>query len=398
MKTRESLYRARVTAILVALVTVANGLLLGAFYSDAERAVIGALKVGLESGRVLQDPYQLAIHLQGLESSGLIDCTTASRQLKEQRVVVYDSSFRGNCGGELRKLLLPVRTVEVVSSSGQPWSVSFQPTLKRSQLWSLAMANVLLAACLGAALGWYRALVQKRLREQQAEIEGFHLIQNVFTQIAHDVRAPLAALNAAASTLGPDAMDERQVLLSAIQRIRGIAQGLLEMKLYRPLPRPSPERIAPIPVPVEQVREDIEGIVAEKRSQHRNRPEIQLRFHSEPSANRLVSIDLLSLGRIVSNLIENSVESIKSAGAIEVRLSSARGLMLVEVCDDGSGIDAKILPRLGRAGATFGKAKGTGLGLYHARVYFESLGGNFRVDSELGKGTTVSLAAPLYQA
>ncbi len=397
MKTRERPHWTQIAAVLVALVGVANGLLLAAFYSDAEQAVIGALKVGLGSGRVVQDPYQLAIHLQGLESSNLIDCTTASRQQKEQRVVVYNSSFRGNCWGVVRRVLLPNRTVEVVSSSGQPWKVSFQPTLKRSQLWSLAMANLLLAACVGAALGWYRALVQKRLRDQQAEIEGFQLIQNIFTQIAHDVRSPLAALNAAASTLGPDAMDERQVLLSAAQRIRGIADGLLEMKLYRPLPGPTPERVADKLVPVEQVREFIESIVAEKRSQHRDRPEIQLRLHSEPSANRLVAIDCLSLGRVLSNLIENSVESMKSAGVIELRISSTRDRILFEVRDNGSGIDPKILPRLACAGATFGKPRGTGLGLYHARVYFESIGGTFRLDSELGKGTRVSLAAPLYQ-
>ncbi|NDD92858.1 hypothetical protein EBZ37_12310, partial [bacterium] len=261
--------RIQALALTLLVAGLANGVLLGAFFSDAERAVLGALKVGLEPGRVLQDPYQLAIHLQGLESSGLMDCTKASRQLKQQPVVVYDSSFRGNCGGYWRSLLVPFRKVSVLSSSGEPWSVTFKPTLKRSQIWSLVLANLLLALGAGAALGWYRSHTKKRIQEQQSEIEGLHLIQNIFTQIAHDVRAPLAALNAVASTLGPEAKDEKHVLISAAQRIRGIAQGLLEMKLYRPISRSGLTQATARPVTLEEVHDFIDGLLIEKRSQYR---------------------------------------------------------------------------------------------------------------------------------
>jgi signal transduction histidine kinase len=237
--------------------------------------------------------------------------------------------------------------------------------------------------------------MRRRIHEQQTEIAGLHLIQNAFTQIAHDVRAPLSALNAVVSTLGPEAADEKEVLVSAAQRIRGIAEGLLKMKLYRPLVshRPSPPQ--PEALTLGKVEECIEQIIAEKRYQYQQRVELRLESELESVAGQRVALDTVSLGRVLSNLIENSVESVKVTGFVGIRISTVRGFLLIEVRDNGSGIDANILPKLGRAGATFGKEGGTGLGLYHARVYFESLGGAFGIDSEPGKGTTISLAAPL---
>jgi hypothetical protein len=45
-------------------------------------------------------------------------------------------------------------------------------------------------------------------------------------------------------------------------------------------------------------------------------------------------------------------------------------------------------------GATFGKEKGSGLGLYHAKRAVESWGGQMQIDSEMGKGTQVTVCLP----
>lgn len=49
-------------------------------------------------------------------------------------------------------------------------------------------------------------------------------------------------------------------------------------------------------------------------------------------------------------------------------------------------------------GFTAGKANGSGLGLYHAKVTLENWGGGLSIHSIEGKGTTVDLTIPLAQA
>ena len=68
--------------------------------------------------------------------------------------------------------------------------------------------------------------------------------------------------------------------------------------------------------------------------------------------------------------------------------------ILIQTRDNGKGIPPDILTKLGNRGETHGKAGGSGLGLYHARTTVESWGGRLRIESEVGKGTTVLVTLP----
>ncbi|HRK02544.1 MAG TPA: ATP-binding protein [Oligoflexia bacterium] len=66
------------------------------------------------------------------------------------------------------------------------------------------------------------------------------------------------------------------------------------------------------------------------------------------------------LARIISNILNNA----KEADATEVRISvkQSRDVVEVVISDNGRGIPAEVLAKLGSKGATFGKSGGTGLG------------------------------------
>jgi hypothetical protein len=57
-----------------------------------------------------------------------------------------------------------------------------------------------------------------------------------------------------------------------------------------------------------------------------------------------------------------------------------------------------LLSRLGQRGETHGKAGGSGLGLYHAKITAESWGGSLAITSDLGKGTTITIELPKAEA
>ena len=63
----------------------------------------------------------------------------------------------------------------------------------------------------------------------------------------------------------------------------------------------------------------------------------------------------------------------------------------IVVRDNGRGIPKEIIGHLGVKGASFGKNKGSGLGLHQARTAAESAGGSLSIVSEVARGTAVTL-------
>lgn len=106
------------------------------------------------------------------------------------------------------------------------------------------------------------------------------------------------------------------------------------------------------------------------------------------------------LRRVIVNIVSNSVKyQDKEKGEIVVRLKDAKDQVLVELEDNGAGIDAKDLPyifdRFYRADASRNSRKGgTGLGLAIVKKIVEEHGGTIGARSELGVGTTIYFTLP----
>jgi len=72
-----------------------------------------------------------------------------------------------------------------------------------------------------------------------------------------------------------------------------------------------------------------------------------------------------------------------------------RQIIVVAVKDTGKGISPELLPHVFERG-TSGEKGGMGFGLAICRDIIEAHGGRISIDSELGKGTVVSFALPVY--
>ena len=101
----------------------------------------------------------------------------------------------------------------------------------------------------------------------------------------------------------------------------------------------------------------------------------------------------LEFERSFSNLIENAIDA-KKKGPIDVITRSDSGTVEIAIVDTGKGISPANLRKIGIKGVT-GKTGGTGLGVYYAKKLIEESGGQFKIQSAVGKGTTVSIVLPL---
>lgn len=102
------------------------------------------------------------------------------------------------------------------------------------------------------------------------------------------------------------------------------------------------------------------------------------------------------LGQVFLNLVHNATQAIERSGRIIIRTRIAGDRLLVEVEDDGCGMDGKILGRIFDSFyTTKPKGVGTGLGLSIARKIVRRHNGGISANSEPGRGSTFRVELPL---
>ena len=112
----------------------------------------------------------------------------------------------------------------------------------------------------------------------------------------------------------------------------------------------------------------------------------------------IIEADSQRLRRVFSNLLDNAIKFSKAKGTITISTKERDGKAVVEIKDEGIGIDPVDFPHIfdafhrgERAGR---KGEGFGLGLAGVKSIVEAHGGEVRVESELGKGSLFSVILP----
>jgi PAS domain S-box-containing protein len=111
-------------------------------------------------------------------------------------------------------------------------------------------------------------------------------------------------------------------------------------------------------------------------------------------------IDRRAILRILVNLLTNAVKFTLKGGSVTISATGAEsGWVALDIADTGIGIAAKNLKRVlepfvQAEDAQSRSQQGTGLGLPIAKGLVERSGGEFKLESELGRGTTVKLRLP----
>ena len=117
-----------------------------------------------------------------------------------------------------------------------------------------------------------------------------------------------------------------------------------------------------------------------------------------PDTLPAVRMSSTELTQVLINVVTNAAQSLgaKSAGEgnVVVRAESVAGQITFTVTDNGPGIPPEVLAKIGTPFFTT-KDKGTGLGIAQCQRLVGKAGGQFRIASEPGKGTTVSFSIPV---
>jgi signal transduction histidine kinase len=214
--------------------------------------------------------------------------------------------------------------------------------------------------------------------------------------VSHELKTPLTAIRGFAETLSSELAADRQhaqfadTIRSNAERMQRLIDDLLDLS------RIESGGWVPTPTRVDVAAAAAEAIAPYRDEARKRGTSIQVTV--DPGAATLRA-DPVALRQALGNLVENAVRYTPSGGSITIFSRVEDHGIAVGVKDTGAGIPTDHLPRIFERfyrvdPARSRAAGGTGLGLAIVKHLVEAHGGRVRAESQVGRGTTVSLFFP----
>lgn len=214
-------------------------------------------------------------------------------------------------------------------------------------------------------------------------------------QVAHDIRSPLACLNLLLSNTLSMPEKQRILMRSSIQRITDIANALHSKAEKSSHPNYSSDFRENI-----MISSLLEMLVTEKRTQLGLGTNIRIDLNLDRSYGLFSYINAPEFRRVLSNLIDNSIESFSNQKYQNILISvdCLDSNVIFKIEDNGNGIPDHILNKVGTYGFSYGKNNlkfsGSGIGIHHAVKTINSFGGSLIIDSKINHGTIITINLP----
>lgn len=232
---------------------------------------------------------------------------------------------------------------------------------------------------------------QREMARRMAAYERRAATGDLLLGVAHEVRNPLAAVEAAAASLALDAAGDRDrtmlvdIIREQVDRLRSLMSDLLDVA------RPSPA--------AERRRESLAVFcrdVVDAWRRNPARPPREVTVHAPPGDELPVLIERQRIEQVLVNLLDNAADHSPRDSAIRLQLDRRPpGLARVRAVDAGTGAPAVGVDKMFEPFFTT-RTGGTGLGLCIAKGIVEDHGGHISASpNDPAPGLTVEFTLPL---
>ncbi len=274
---------------------------------------------------------------------------------------------------------------EIIGIVGVEAGAVFFDVLKALRRAILAVDFVSVILILLLAMFYYRQSLSLD-RAQEAVLKGENLaaMGRMIAGIAHEIRNPLSIIKTSAERLQKKHGIEDEVfsyISEEVDELNRILTGYLsfakaEDPIFEDVPMQKIIRRCLLILEPEFKSKSIEP------TQDISEQEIVVRGNDK------------RLQQAILNILINALQAVDKRGAIAISLASEQGYAVVSISDSGYGIDKKDLREITKPFFTR-KTQGSGLGLSIVNNIVEEHGGSFDIQSEVGKGTNVTISIPL---
>ena len=224
------------------------------------------------------------------------------------------------------------------------------------------------------------------------------LRRDFVSNVSHELKTPLTAIQAYTETLLEGAVDDPGVNRRFLKSIEEQADRLHELildllRLARIESGRDTFEVTSVPVA------DAVGVCVEAQTAIASAKRVALRVEP-PETSLSVLADAEALRTVLENLVSNAVKYTPEGGSATVRWRRDGEMARIEVVDTGVGIPrahhARIFERFYRVDKARNRdLGGTGLGLSIVKHLVQVFGGTVEVASEVGRGSTFTVRLPL---
>lgn len=215
-------------------------------------------------------------------------------------------------------------------------------------------------------------------QEERVKAEAMRIKLGVTRQVSHDIKSPLVALHTLIKREYFTSEEVFQLLLTATKRIDDISSDLNDFK------REQSDNF--------EVVTATKSIIDEKTVEFEEK-NVNINFDvSNVEVGVEVGLNESSWKRIISNLINNSIEAGASNVSLEAEIVGSSIHWVIS--DNGKGIPQDLKSRIFNKGESSKYGNG-GLGLYHAKQTLQEYKGDIVLNSSTAKGTKFEVCIPV---
>jgi two-component system NtrC family sensor kinase len=228
-------------------------------------------------------------------------------------------------------------------------------------------------------------------RQQLVSAEKLAALGELTAGVAHEINNPIAVIQGNMDVLRQELGDdigrvqvEVDLILEQVGRIHAIVDKLLRYsrpsEIGSELQEVEPNRL------IDETLVLVEHEIAAKG----------LSVDTDYEATNIITIDAQELQQVLVNLLVNAAHASDTGGriAVSTRNCDVAGGVAISIRDQGIGITAEHLPRIFDPFFTTKRVGGTGLGLSVSYGLLRRYGGDIKVTSEPGQGTTFEVLLP----
>lgn len=216
------------------------------------------------------------------------------------------------------------------------------------------------------------------------------LKEEFISSISHELRTPLTSIKGWSETLGYEGIGKEEldlglgIIQDETERLIKLVEELLDFS------RLASDRIK-LQIDMVDINALANGVVNQLRVKS-NEKNIKLEAIFETENIENVQGDKNRLRQVLINLVQNSIKFTSDSGFIKVVVSQDEEFTTMKVIDNGAGIETenldKVLDKFFQE--DYNKA-GSGLGLAISNEIVKLHGGNMRLESKKGIGTTITV-------